>query len=250
MSRVPEELKTKGQYWTRPWNPIRVEGGGFHCTKISPGCANCWAETMNLRGGGKPYDSREYRYELAPGFEKISKMRNEVVAVQWMSDLFHQDYPNILVREVLHTLNMFNSNIYLILTKRVDRFLWLAQQCNWTGSEHIFVGVTVESPKYLYRLENLMKWPGKKFLSIEPCLDAVYLSTDQLQAFKQIIIGCESGAKRRQPPHNPILREMIRQCEAADVPVFVKQWEIDGVIAKMPILNGGVNGIRWDQLAW
>lgn len=291
---IPKNLIERGQYWTEPWNPIRVKGGGFHCTKISPGCKNCWAESMNLRGGGKPYDGKEYEYEIAPGAKNIYKMKNEVVAVQWMSDLFHQDYPTDLIRAAWHDMNEVNDNIYLVLTKRIERFLSLAQWLCWTNSDHIYVGVSVESPGCLYRLEELMKWPGKKFVSIEPCLGAVDLSEhltvmtcpdcgvvpvkywtsqktcgrcmeqkhlgsagqapplirDPRSALDQVIIGCESGAGRRQPPLMRNLLTMTSQCKDAGVPVFVKQWDIGGIVQKMPIFNGGVHGVMWDELVW
>ena len=249
MSRVPEELVVKGQYWTKPWNPIRVKGGGFHCTKISPGCKNCWAESMNLRGGGKPYDNKEYEYEIAPGASNIVKMKNEVVAVQWMGDLFHQDIPDLYIQEVWRMLHSYDSNTYLVLTKRIERFLALAKKYCWAGFDHVFIGVSVESPEYLYRLEKLMEWPGKKFLALAPYLAGIDFivggMSQTLMDLECVIIECESGVKRRTGASDFELERTLVDCESR-VPIFLKQWEIDGVLTKMPRFLSGTRS----KLAW
>ncbi len=250
---IPKQKIERGQYWT---DSLTLVSG---CSAVSEGCAHCWSAGMASRfPWGKPYAKNgKWTGRVEPNrkaFEKLEKRaastRNLKPRVyQIWNDLFHENLPPGYLLVCLEAMIDCPSDIFLVLTKRPFRL----HELNWLISDlddapNIYIGVSVESQKHIHRIDQLIQnWPGKKFVSIEPCLGAVDLSPEQLAELDQVIIGCESGAGRRQPPPMKDLLTMTSQCEDAGVSVFVKQWiDIDGKLVKMPEFDGH----HWDQLAW
>ncbi len=210
--------------WTdATWNPVRG------CTKISPGCAHCYAETFaeRFRGvAGHPYeqgfDLRMVPHKLA---EPLLWTKPKMVFVNSMSDLFHQDVSDDYIRAVVRVMTLANWHTYQVLTKRSERLRDLLQGELREAAEapHIWWGVSVENRRHgLPRVEHLRAAPAAvRFLSVEPLLED--LGSLDLEGISWVIVGGESGHGAR--PMSPLWVRKIRdQCEAASVPFFFKQW--------------------------
>jgi len=221
--------------WTdATWNPVRG------CTKISPGCKHCYAETFaeRFRGvKGHPYE-QGFDLRLVPEklTEPFSWRSPKLVFVNSMSDLFQPGVPDEYVDAVSRVMATANWHTYQVLTKRSERLReLLSGQLRFAAErEHIWWGVSVEDRKYgLPRIEHLRRAPAKvRFLSIEPLLEDI--GEIDLSGIAWVIVGGESG-----PGARPMERDWVvsirQQCRAQKVPFFFKQW-------------GGVRKIRNGRL--
>ena len=205
--------------WTElTWNPVTG------CTKISPGCKFCYAETMSRRLKAMGVDKYKDGFELRLHPEALAIpftwKKHKVVFVNSMSDLFHPDVPLDFIKAVFAVMNQTPQHTYQVLTKRSERLLELAPQLNWTTN--IWMGVSVENEEYTYRINDLSATPAKiKFLSVEPLIGPV--STLDLAQIHWVIVGGESGHKARPVKKDWV--DHIRQvCELNEVAFFFKQW--------------------------
>lgn len=210
--------------WTdATWNPVRG------CSKISPGCAHCYAETFAERFRGVPGHPFEFGFDLRLVPEKLgdpirwSKPRK--IFVNSMSDLFHEGVPDEYIAKVCRVMLAANWHIYQILTKRSDRMAALLQDKLRTAAKasHIWWGVSVENRRHgLPRIDKLRSAkPAVAFLSVEPLLEE--LGEMDLRSIDWVIVGGESG-----PGARPMLLRWVRnvrsQCKVQGVPFFFKQW--------------------------
>jgi protein gp37 len=205
--------------WTElTWNPVTG------CTKISPGCKFCYAEVMSGRlkamGIEKYKDGFNIRIHSDALNIPFTWKKPKVVFVNSMSDLFHPQVPIEFIKAVFAVMNNTPQHIYQVLTKRSERLLELSSQLNWTNN--IWMGVSVESENYSYRIDELSKTNAKiKFLSIEPLIAAV--KTLNLKMIDWVIVGGESGHRAR-----PVKKEWIdfvkNECDKKKVAFFFKQW--------------------------
>jgi protein gp37 len=210
--------------WTdATWNPVRG------CTKISPGCKHCYAETFaeRFRGvKGHPYE-QGFELRLVPHklTEPFSWRSPKLVFVNSMSDLFQPGVPDGYAEAVSKVMLKADWHTYQVLTKRSERLSSLLNGRLRFAAErkHIWWGVSVEDRKYgLPRIEDLRNSPAAiRFLSVEPLLED--LGELNLTGINWVIVGGESGAGAR-----PIEREWVvsirEQCQTARVPFFFKQW--------------------------
>ena len=154
--------------WTETtWNPITG------CTKISPGCKHCYAERMakRLQAMGQANYSNGFKVTCHPHVlnAPFKMKKSQMIFVNSMSDLFHEDIPLSFILEIFSVMNRADRHTFQVLTKRSERLAELANELNW--SDNIWMGVTVENEKYQYRIDNLRQTPAKiKFLSLEPVL--------------------------------------------------------------------------------
>lgn len=157
-----------------------------------------------------------------------------------MSDLFHEDIPLEFIFKVFETMNKAYWHRFQVLTKRSERLYELSNKLMW--SENIWIGVTVESLAYKYRMDFLRDIPAEiKFLSVEPLLSSI--ENLNLSGIDWVIAGGESGPKARPMQLNWV-REIRNQCISQHIPFFFKQW--GGVNKKK---NGRVlDGVTWDEL--
>jgi protein gp37 len=210
--------------WTdATWNPVRG------CTKISPGCAHCYAETFAERFRGVQGHPYEQGFDLRLVPEKLGEPLRwaapKMVFVNSMSDLFHEDVPDQYIDEVARIMQSADWHTYQVLTKRAERLQkLLTRRMNWAANlDHIWWGVSVENRRFgLPRIELLRKAPARvRFLSVEPLLED--LGEIDLKGLNWVIVGGESG-----PGARPMKREWVQsirdQCESAKVPFFFKQW--------------------------
>lgn len=210
--------------WTdATWNPVRG------CTKISPGCKHCYAETFAERFRGVPGHPYEQGFDLKLVPEKLAEPLRwgtpKTIFVNSMSDLFQVGVPDSYVEQVVRVMQMANWHTYQVLTKRADRMRdMLSDQLAFAAQdEHIWWGVSVEDRKYgLPRLADLQETAAAmRFLSIEPLLED--LGEINLKGIDWAIVGGESGHGAR-PMEKAWVISLRRQCRAAKVPFFFKQW--------------------------
>lgn len=216
----------KGKWWDTGYQLV----GG--CTKVSPACDNCWAISMENRFG-KPCPVKFMNERLKKPFPKT---KPKAVAI-W-NDLFHE---SVNFSDIARTMDMIHKNqqhLFLVLTKRPERMARYFKS-SLGFPKNMMIGTTIESMDYIERLNHLLKFKGKKFLSLEPLLGSIDLEhhpgtgypMNYLESLDWVVVGCESGAKRRETKTGWI-SDIVRQCKDARTPVFVKQMEIGGKVEK------------------
>ncbi len=160
--------------WTdATWNPVRG------CTKISPGCKNCYAETFAERFRGVPGHPYEQGFDLrlVPGklAEPLRWDKSRMIFVNSMSDLFHENVPDSYILRVAKVMSLGYWHTFQVLTKRSARLKDMLNGCLRPNAEleHIWWGVSVEDRKYgVPRIQDLRASPAiVKFLSVEPLLE-------------------------------------------------------------------------------
>jgi protein gp37 len=230
--------------WTdATWNPVR------ECTKISPGCAHCYAETFAERFRGVPGHAYEQGFDLRLVPEKLGEPLRwgtpRLIFVNSMSDLFHEDVPDEYVVAVVQIMQVANWHTFQVLTKRSARMRdLLATKLSFAaGLEHIWWGVSVENRRHgLPRVDHLRHAPAaRRFLSIEPLLED--LGKINLQGIDWVIVGGESGPGAREMKEAWV-RSLRDQCHDAGVPFFFKQW--GGV--RRTEAGRELDGCTYDQL--
>ena len=231
--------------WTEAtWNPVTG------CTKVSPGCAHCYAETFaeRFRGvAGHPY---EMGFDLTLRPDRLNLplqwRRPRVIFVNSMSDLFHEDVPDDYVRQVFDIMLRADWHTFQVLTKRSARLAQLAPELPWP--RNVWMGVSVENQRVISRIDDLRRTEAAvKFLSCEPLLGPLELD---LCGIEWVIAGGESGHRAR--PMSPVwVRSIREQCRKSDTPFFFKQWGAHGPEGKRrpKSANGRVlDGRTWDQI--
>jgi len=210
--------------WTdATWNPVRG------CTKISPGCKHCYAETFAERFRGVKGHPYEQGFDLRLVPEKLTEpftwRSQKLVFVNSMSDLFQDGVPDEYVELVSRVMTVANWHTYQVLTKRSERLRdMLTRPLDFAAKqEHIWWGVSVEDRKYgLPRIDDLRGAPAKvRFLSIEPLLED--LGQLDLSGISWVIVGGESGPGAR-PMRKDWVISIRDQCREQRVPFFFKQW--------------------------
>jgi protein gp37 len=210
--------------WTdATWNPVRG------CTKVSPGCKHCYAETFAERFRGVPGHPFEKGFDLRVVPEKLMEpfkwSSSKRVFVNSMSDLFHPKVPDSYISRVVEVMLAADWHIYQVLTKRPERMQSLLRGPfrDAAKAEHIWWGVSVENRRHgLPRIDALHGSRAEmKFLSCEPLLES--LGKFSLKGIDWVIVGGESGPGAR-PMQKAWVREIQKHCAEAGVPFFFKQW--------------------------
>ncbi len=210
--------------WTdATWNPVRG------CTKISPGCTHCYAETFAERFRGVPGHPYEQGFDLRLVPEKLAEplrwSKPKMVFVNSMSDLFHKDVPIEYIVRVAEVMEKASWHTFQVLTKRSERMRDLLRgELRFAADlPNVWWGVSVENRQHgLPRVEHLREAPATvRFLSVEPLLED--LGELNLDGIHWVIVGGESG-----PGARPMQKEWVvrirEQCREANVPFFFKQW--------------------------
>ncbi|MCE9544577.1 MAG: phage Gp37/Gp68 family protein [Planctomycetia bacterium] len=215
--------KSKIEWTDATWNPVRG------CTKISPGCAHCYAETFAERFRGVPGHPYEQGFDLRLVEEKLTEPLKwgepKMIFVNSMSDLFHEDVPDEYIVAATKVMQAADWHIFQVLTKRSSRLRdLLKSKLRFVAKEpHIWWGVSVENRKHgVPRIDHLREADcTTSFLSIEPLLEDIGIIN--LSKIGWVIVGGESGHGAR-PMKRDWVRGIRRQCRAAKVPFFFKQW--------------------------
>lgn len=210
--------------WTdATWNPVRG------CTKISPGCKHCYAETFAERFRGVKGHPYEQGFDLRLVPEKLAEPLRwrspKMIFVNSMSDLFHDQVPDEYIVAVAKVMTAAKWHTFQVLTKRAKRLRQLlgTHLAFASNQPHIWWGVSVENKKHgLPRIDHLRSAPAAiRFLSVEPLLED--LGKLDLSNIDWVIAGGESGPGAR-PVNRNWLVSIRDQCFAAGVPFFFKQW--------------------------
>lgn len=284
--------KTNIEYLTHTWNPIAMR-----CTPISEGCANCWHIKMadRMKNNPKLPIGRRDSYSGGPPVlierelnEPLRLKKSSIIGVEFMGDIFADSIHRDWILRILMVIRKCPQHTFIILTKRAKR---MYDFCRYWFSEaealadmtlqvkpipkNLWLGVSVESDKYRWRIEELMKIPAaKRFIFYEPALGPLdvklYLGEErhgdcggckstpvrgqpycpeehELGGIDGVIAGCESGSNRR-PAKIEWFRDSKNQCVEAKVPFFLKQMDESmdpkASIIKMPFLDGQI----WNEL--
>lgn len=242
--------------WTEAtWNPI------VGCSKVSPGCQNCYAERMATRLIAMGQE--KYRGTVASGKwtgvinfdervleEPLRRKKPTRYFVNSMSDLFHENIPHQSILKILAVIAASPQHTFQILTKRPQRMLKfftitsiqeqlvdalevLAAKNGWCHAHddfawplpHLWLGVSAENQKTANkRIPYLLSIPAAvRFLSCEPLLGPIDLKKASFENVDWVIIGGESGPGAR-PLHPDWVLSLRDQCQASKIPFFFKQW--------------------------
>lgn len=245
-------MSSKIEWTEETWNPVTG------CTKISPGCANCYAERMAKRLAGRygyPADD-PFRVTMHPDrLEQPLRWTNpRRVFVCSMGDLFHPDICGFDLSIIFNIMRRTPAHTYQVLTKRADlMYLWCKDD---HAPDNVWLGVTAENQEWAdKRIPDLLGAPAAiRFVSVEPMLGPVELCQighpghdyNALTGFwcdgmdegytaklDWVIIGCESGPNRR-PMQLEWAIDLVAQCRSAGVACFVKQIPVNGKVSKDP----------------
>lgn len=225
--------------WTdATWNPVTG------CTKISPGCKNCYAERLakRLKAMGQANYRNGFRLTLQPQTLDLPLHWKTAkrIFVNSMSDLFHEDVPTDYIKKVFEVMGRAHWRQYQILTKRSERVRELSRVLKW--APQIWMGVSVESGEFTYRIDDLRKTGAcVKFLSLEPLLGS--LRKLDLRDIDWVIVGGESGPGARSIDSGWVT-DLRDQCLRSGVPFFFKQW--GGVQKKKS--GRRLEGRTWDEM--
>ena len=233
------------------------------CTKVSEGCDNCYALAMSYRlwkmvdpkyngvsycgfsGEGVNWTGR-INFYIEPLRRVLKWRKPKRIFLNSMSDTFHPSVTDEQIKAMLDVIRQTPIHIYLLLTKRPERLK------DFTFPDNVWLGVTVENQAMAdERIPLLLQTPAKvKWISVEPMLGEItarwakwvdYKATikaqgrifhlEGLKRLDWVVIGCESGVNRRECKLEWV-RSLVAQCTEAQVPVWVKQLEINGKVVQ------------------
>lgn len=235
---------------------VRGEEGqphGWYCQKVSPGCAHCYAESLN---GSPFYRGNGLKYRVMPDGSTPPLMLREDILAGWarkgkpkrrfvnsMTDTFGEFVPEEWIFQILDAMAAAPAQTFQVLTKRAERakvstdnWLWARGLSMLPGN--IWMGVSVESQEWAdKRIPHLLQVPARiRFLSMEPLLGEVDLDVwlGELpededgapypgEGLQWVIAGGESGHNAR-PCHPDWVRLVRDRCQEAGIPFFFKQW--------------------------
>jgi protein gp37 len=238
--------KTSIEWTEQTWNPT------VGCSKISPGCAHCYAEAMarRLQAMGMKGYKNGFALTLLPHRleEPLKRSKPTIYFVNSMSDLFHEGIPDSYICQVFDVIRQVPRHIFQVLTKRAERMAEFFR--NQEPPCNAWLGVTVEDRKHgLPRLDYLRRVLAQiRFASVEPLLED--LDTLNLRGINWVIVGGESGPQAR-PMHPEWVMNVKRQCDAQRAVFFFKQWGgwgADGMKRAKKHNGRLLQGKTWDAM--
>jgi protein gp37 len=233
------EMSDKGKNWN-------VVTG---CNKYSDGCQNCYAEDVVdwLKGMGQEvyikngfnltihYDKLEWPLQKFP--KKPKKPFKSFVTD--MGDLFHKDVPDDFIRQVFDVMLQVPQHRFYVLTKRAERLGELGPRLPWRP--WIWAGVTVESDKYLFRVDYLKMLPAevRKFIMMEPLLSA--MPPLNLKGIDWVVVGGETNKRMRfRPIQQTWVTDIRDQVKKAGLPFMFKHWPGKSHNSQAALLGGRI----------
>jgi protein gp37 len=252
--------------WTdATWNPVHG------CSKVSPGCAHCYAETLSLRFGHttRPWlpAHADVNVQLKPErLDQPLRWRTpRMVFVNSMSDLFHEVVSDAFVDRVFDTMAAAPQHTFQVLTKRPERMRDYMQRRTAQGDDvlgNVWLGVSIENRRVISRADVLRETPAAiRFISAEPLLGPLLpvgamgdywghpyhrVISDaalSLDGIDWLIVGGESGARHRPIDPNWV-RDLRAEAQRTGTTFFFKQWG-----GRTPKANGRhLDGRTWDEM--
>lgn len=209
--------------WTNAtWNPVTG------CTKIGPGCDNCYAHRFAERWRGIKGHPYEQGFDLRLWPSRLEQPRSwrkpRMIFVNSMSDLFHKKIKRNHLDKIFQVMEETGHHTYQVLTKRSSLMLQYVR-ARYDGNEvpeHIWLGVSVEDAARKKRIEHLRQINSRfRFISFEPLLESI--GTVNLDGIAWAIVGGESGPRAR-PMQESWVIDLHKQCKKSRTAFFFKQW--------------------------
>lgn len=233
-------MKTTKIEWTdKTWNPVTG------CSKVSAGCANCYAEVMARRLQAMGQEKYKNGFEITLHHDVLCQpihwKKPHTIFVCSMSDLFHDNVPFSFIDEIMNVIETTPQHNYQILTKRAER---MAQYFESRAiPKNAWLGVTVDVKKSKNRIDHLRNLNATiKFLSCEPLLED--LDEMDLTNIDWVIVGGESGLKAR-PMKEEWVVSIMKQADEQKSAFFFKQWGTwgsDGIKRNKKLNGKKLNG--------
>ncbi|MGX1498573.1 protein gp37 [Labrenzia sp. MBR-25] len=231
--------------WTdATWNPVTG------CTKVGPGCDNCYAERFAERWRGIPGHPYEQGFDLRIWPERLKQplrwKKPRMIFVNSMSDLFHKEVPREFINQVFDAMEAADWHVFQVLTKRSSLMRNYVTD-RYKGGQvpsNIWLGVSVEDKAHTSRISHLKQINSPaRFISFEPLLGPV--GDVDLSEIAWAIVGGESGPKAR-PMKQEWAIQIKSACTRDGVEFFFKQW--GGPRPK----SGGrlLEGVEWNGFPW
>jgi protein gp37 len=197
---------------------------------------------LRLQAIGQPNYANGFQLTVHPHVLELplAWKKPQMVFVNSMSDLFHQEVPLAFIQQVFDTMRRAHWHTFQVLTKRSDRLLALNQALDWP--ENVWMGVTVENQDCIFRVDHLRQTDAHvRFLSLEPLIGP--LPNLDLRGIDWVIVGGESGPGARLLAEEWVVN-IREQCLVAHVPFFFKQW--GG--ARKKRAGRVLQGRTWDEM--
>lgn len=228
-----------GKYWDRALT--LVDG----CSPVSPGCNNCWSAALahRFQKSHERYRSLTGTVNGIPRFNGAVRLHPEALGIPrrikkpttfavW-NDLFHGDVQAIAHAFFYNTAKACPQHTFLVLTKRPENINKITESYHsiaWSDLDNVWVGVSVETQQFDYRIEHLLKAEvAHRFVSIEPTLGPADIE-EYVGWLDWVIVGCESGPRRRSCELEWV-ENVVRQCKNAALPIWIKQLDINGKVS-------------------
>lgn len=229
------------------WNPTTG------CSKVSPGCAHCYAETFAERWRGIPGHPYEQGFDLRLWPQRLDVplrwRKPRRIFVNSMSDLFHPDVPAAFIDQVLDTMWRAEQHVFMVLTKRPEiaadycsRYAGIAGHlCELPPN--LWLGTSIENRRVVGRADHLRRVPAAvRFISAEPLLGPLVFDAHStfdrrvrewsdghptlpplsLDGIDWLIVGGESGGHSR-PLRVEWVDALAQAAGEQGVALFVKQ---------------------------
>ena len=232
--------------WTdATWNPVTG------CSKVSPGCAHCYAERLSLRFGHSvlPWTPANAEENVVLHPERLGVplawRQPRMVFVNSMSDLWHPLVPAAFIDHVFDVMREASRHTFQILTKRPEgmRAWFEGSGSRWTRDPlpNVWLGTSIENNRWVGRGDELRSTPAAvRFISAEPLLGP--LPSLSLVDIDWLIVGGESGSSHR-PMDEAWVRDLQRKADDAGTAFFFKQWG-----GRTPKSGGrDLDGRTWDE---
>jgi len=225
-------FNSKIEWTTHTFNPW------WGCTKVSDGCKFCYAELLSNRYGHNVWGAGKQRRLLSNKhwqqplkwnvLAEAEGIRYRVFCAS-MADVFEEDAPASEVSRLWQIISQTPMLDWQLLTKRPERITASLPDDWGVGYRNVWLGTSIEDERVINRIDHLVRVPAAvHFLSLEPLIGP--LRNLPLKNIQWVIVGGESGPRARSIDEEWVL-DIRRQCRAAEVPFFFKQW-------------GGVNKAR------
>ena len=217
--------KTRIEWTQHTWNPVTG------CSKVSPGCKNCYAERRaRMLAGRAGYPAAPHHFDVTLRPERLNiplkRKKPTTYFLPSMGDLFHKDVPGDFIRAVFDTILQTPRHTYQILTKnpKLMATFFRLFSSSYGKLLNVHLGVSIETPEYSYRSQYLRETPTTvRFISFEPLLASFADCPGVFDDMDWIIVGGESGPGAR-PMHPDWVRRIRDQCVSTDKDFFFKQW--------------------------
>lgn len=201
------------------------------CTKVSPGCMNCYAEKHAERykralwGQGKPRQrTKTWNEPLRWNRDAVDNGRRRRVFCASLADVFDAEIDPRWRVDLWALIRQTPALDWLLLTKRPENIKSMLPPDWGDGWANVCLMTSVEDQKRTERIKLLIEIPARfRALSIEPLLGPVAIESEWMKHLDWVIVGGESQRGAR-PMHPEWARALRQQCAEQKVRFFFKQW--------------------------